>query len=146
MVESREGPLTDRQKRIVRLEAFVDGTYRDTVRSKQHPKGVLTGGVGQTGPWINKTFKQAFAAKEKSARGYVKNYDSLPPHVQTELLQAHYRGDLVHGKDFRKLLNAGKYKEASAEFLDHDEYRTTQYEQIRNRMQAVSAAVASMQP
>ena len=145
-VEAKEGPLTPNQKRVVMLEGYATGTYRDTVRTKAHPNGVLTSGVGQTGPWLNRTFKEAYAAKERQAAGKIDKYKQLPNWVQGELVQAHYRGDLRQSPTAVKLFNQGKYGQAATEFLNHDEYRNTDRQQIKDRMESVSSAMWSLQP
>ena len=50
-VEELEGPLNSMEKRIVELEGFSAGDYDDDV-------GVSTSGVGQTGEFKGKTFKE----------------------------------------------------------------------------------------
>lgn len=114
--EELYGPLSYSQKRIVRLEGLVDAHYLDD-------KGILTYGVGQTDKYIDSGFQAAYAAHEKSARNYIKNFDELPETLRAELVQLDYRGDLALSPTFRRLFNAGKYKEASAELLNHAEYK-----------------------
>ena len=138
-VTDREGALTPAQIRIVELEGFVDGEYTDT-------KGIKTAGVGQTGVWLNKPFKDAFAAKEAETIGQIPSYACLPTLVQAELVQAHYRGDLRQSPTAVKLFNQGKYGQAATEFLNHDEYRNTDRQQIKDRMESVSSAMWSLQP
>lgn len=56
-------------------------------------------------------------------RASIKNYDSYPESAKEALFSSWYRGSLAGSPKTIKLLNEGKYKEASAEFLDNDEYR-----------------------
>ena len=134
-VEESEGPLTGPQQRIVTLEGFVPHRYKDT-------KGITTYGVGQTGRYIEKGFKESFKAHEKRAKKKIKEFDKLPETMQAELIQAEYRGDLGESPTAVKLFNQGKYKEAAREFLNHAEYKT--YKQngtggnIPARIEAVS--------
>ena len=115
-VERIEGELTDVQKAVVVEEGYVNGYYEDDT-------GVKTGGVGQTGKFLGMTFKESFKAHEKIASRVIQDYDSLPTTVQASIMSATYRGDLKSSHQWVKLFNQGLYKEASEEFLDHDEYK-----------------------
>ena len=135
-VEEQEGELTPAQKRVVELEGFVQGTYLDT-------KGIETAGVGQTGEWIGKSFKEAFSHHEDLTKKYINDYDQLPEYLKAELMQATYRGDLGGSPRFRRLMNRGKYDEAADEFLDNAEYKDPNTpKSIKRRMEAVADAVA----
>lgn len=112
----REGALTAAQERIVRDEGFVDGVYKDD-------KGITTSGVGQTGPFRGKSFKETYEIKEKEARRLVPSYHRLPEQVQSALVTLAYRGDLQQSPKFRALMAQGRYKEASVELLNHKEYK-----------------------
>ena len=111
-----EGPLNAMQKRIVELEGYVAGDYKDDV-------GVSTSGTGQTGKYKDMTFKETVADFVKKAKSTFTNYDKLPKDVQTELVQLYYRGDVKKRFDWVKLVNQGELKKASVELLDHEEYR-----------------------
>ena len=137
-VEELEGPLNLKQKRVVELEGFVGVPYLDT-------KGITSYGVGQTGEFIDKTFKESFAAHEAKARDLVEVYDELPENVQAELVQAAYRGDLQQSPKFRKLLNEKRFSEAAVEFLDHEEFKNPKTpKQIKERILSVSMAVGNL--
>jgi len=115
-VELKENiTLNKKQKRVVELEGFVDGFYRDT-------KNILTYGTGQTEKYFNSGFKEAFKAHEDETKNLIPNYLNLNEDVQAELVQLAYRGDLQQSPRFRTLFNKGKYKEASQELLNHNEY------------------------
>jgi len=134
-VEKIEGPLSNKEKRIVILEGYVDGVYLDT-------KGIPTSGVGQTGKYMNMSAKDSIAKHEDKTRKLIPSYKKLPEYLQAELLQATYRGDLGDSPNFRKLFNEGKYEEAATEFLDHKEYKDANTkQQIKERIKAVSDAV-----
>ena len=138
-VEEQLGrPLTLIERRVVEEEGYVDGVYKDT-------KGIVTSGVGQTGKYLNKSFEETLADHVKLARKLVPNLDQLPEDVQAELVQAAYRGDLGQSKKARSLINQGKFKEASLEFLNNKEYLNTKSDAIRRRMEKVSAALASVE-
>lgn len=115
-VMSMEGELTYAQRRVIEEEGFVNGLYEDS-------KGIITYGVGQTGEWINKTFKESFEVHKKDAAGLLSDFDNYPEYLQAELIQAAYRGDLQGSPTFRKHMNAGRYQEAAIEFLNNNEYK-----------------------
>jgi len=136
-VEKLEGrPLTYDEQFVVREEGFVNKPYQDT-------KGIITYGVGQTGNWINKSFSEAYEAHKEEARKLIPSFDNLSKELQAALMSAVYRGDLQQSPDFRKLFNAGKYKEASKEFLDNDDYRASvkSGDGVHKRMERVANIV-----
>ena len=111
-----EGELTEVQKHIVVEEAYVNGFYEDDV-------GVKTGGVGQTGEFLSKTFKESFEAHEDKARKLFKEYDNFDEDMQKGVMSAVYRGDAKSKYKWVKLVNKGEFEKAADEFLDNDEYR-----------------------
>ena len=136
-VEKLEGrPLTYDEQFVVREEGFVNKPYQDT-------KGIITYGVGQTGNWINKSFSEAYEAHKEEARKLIPSFDNLSKELQAALMSAVYRGDLQQSPEFRKLFNAGKYKEASKEFLDNDDYRASvkSGDGVHKRMERVANIV-----
>ena len=115
-VEKTEGKLNDVQKYIVEHEGFVSGEYLDT-------KGVKTSGVGQTGEFQDMSFKETFDTLEKEAKRLIPKYDKLSTKKKKAIMSLMYRGDLQQSPNTRDLINKGKFKEASIELLDHEEYR-----------------------
>lgn len=115
-VERIEGELTSVQKAIVVDEGYVNGYYEDD-------RGNKTGGVGQTGKFLSMSFKDSFDEFEGKASKAIQDYDSLPVAVQASIVSAAYRGDLKASNEWVKLFNQGLYKEASIEFLNHEEYK-----------------------
>lgn len=76
-------------------------------------------------------------------------FSSLPVEVQTPIFVEYFRGKLTKAgsPNTVKLINQGKYKEASKQFLNSDEYRnakTRGREGIRERMEKASKAIASI--
>lgn len=133
-VEKREGTLTAAQRRVVELEGFVNVPYLD--------KGGKAIGVGQTGEFLTKTFKESFKIHEDRVRKSIPSYDTLPEPLKAELVQAEYRGDIGISPKFRKLFNAGKFSEAATEFLNNDEFKSPDtLRGIKTRMQSVADAV-----
>jgi hypothetical protein len=134
-VKDREGDLTHAMRRVIEEEGFVDGIYEDH-------KGIKTAYVGQTGVWINKTFKESFEYHKQEALRMVPGLENYPEYLQAELIQATYRGDLQMSPTFRKYLNNKKYMSASVEFLDHKEYKNPKTpKSIKKRLEKVSNAV-----
>lgn len=72
-------------------------------------------------------------------------FSSYSPKLQTEIVQAFYRGDFPASDKTIALIQAGNFKEAANEFLDNDEYRAAKNNKntkgIRNRMEAVAKAL-----
>ena len=118
-------------RQIIHEEGFVTGEYDDH-------KGVLTAGVGATGENIGKDFfREVLPKYEKRAATTTKNFTALPQNVQAAVVSMAYRGDW--GPKTRSLLKAGKWAEAAAEYLDHDEYLKGTKEGASNAEKAVSA-------
>lgn len=114
-VEEREGALDPIQRIVVEHEGYVAGVYKDT-------KGIETSGVGQTGKYMDMTFKQSYDAHLQDAKRFITNYDSLNEKQQMAILSLAYRGDLQQSPTFRKHVNNGEFEKASAELLNHEEY------------------------
>lgn len=136
-VEAKEGrSLSLPEKRVVELEGFTTVPYTDT-------KGVVTSGVGQTGEFRGKSFRESFKVHEAKTKKLVPNLDNFSEELKAELIQATYRGDLGISKKARSLINEGKYKEAAKEFLDNDDYReaVASGSGIADRMEAVANAL-----
>ena len=53
----------------------------------------------------------------------IPNFRNLSDQLQLALFSEYYRGSVRQSPDTVKLINAGKFSEAAAEFLDNDEYR-----------------------
>tara|TARA_R110000803_G_C11855043_1_gene306385 strand:- start:89 stop:598 length:510 start_codon:yes stop_codon:yes gene_type:complete len=140
-IEKKENrTLSYKERRVVTLEGYVNGVYLDS-------KGIKTTGVGQTGKWLDKTFKQAFKHHELLTKRLIPTYHKLPETLQAELVQATYRGDLGQSKNAVALFNKGKYTESAKEFLRNKEYENEKTpKQIKNRILAVAKAIASHTP
>ena len=127
-VVKREGDLTPLQASVVVEEGFVDGIYEDDAAdSGIAKKNVKTAGVGQTGKYIDMSFKEAFDDKLQEAKKMFPGFDDLSLEKQEAVMSTHYRGDrrLKSGKTAKwvKLFNEGKYEKAATELLDHKEYK-----------------------
>lgn len=74
----------------------------------------------------------------------LKNY---PLKIQAPLVSEWFRGSLVQSPQTRKLIKAGKFEEASKEFLNNDEYRNAKKRGrsgIRGRMEETALAIRNM--
>ena len=127
--------LSYKECRVVELEGYVDGIYTCS-------KGVKTTGVGQTGKWLTKTFKESFQYHEKLTKKLIPTYNKLPEKLQAELVQSTYRGDLGGSPSAVALFNKGKFILAAQEFLRNDEYEDEDTpKQIKDRMVATAKAI-----
>jgi len=66
-----------------------------------------------------------YDARDKlaTARRIIRNFDRLEQRTRNAIVDAIFRGDL--GPKTIALMNAGKWREASSEYLDYKEYRNT---------------------
>tara|TARA_R110000737_G_scaffold257705_1_gene266301 strand:- start:451 stop:4863 length:4413 start_codon:yes stop_codon:yes gene_type:complete len=115
-VVKREGALTSDQEYVVEHEGFVDGEYKDT-------KGIVTSGVGQTGEFIGRSFKETYEGQRQRVKKKIPNYDTLSENQQKALMSLGYRGDMKKDYNWVKLFNKGEYDKAAVELLDHTEYK-----------------------
>ena len=125
--------LKPEERRACFLEGYSDEVYLDT-------KGIETFGMGQTGEWITKGLDAALNHHELRVMARLGEYTTYPEWLRAELYQSEYRGDLGHSPYTCRLINARKFNDASAEFLDSDDYRSAP-DSIRRRMESVSAAL-----
>lgn len=139
-VESMEGPLNAIEKRVLELEAYVDGTYLDDT-------GVVTSGAGQTQGWRGKSFKASVKAHADKTKEILPKLPKLPEKVQAELVQLTYRGDVKASHNWVRLFNAGEYKEAAKQFRVHDEWQKRKAigeDSVTKRLEAAARAISSL--
>jgi GH24 family phage-related lysozyme (muramidase) len=113
-VEEAEGQLTTEQKVVVRYEGFATGKYDDI-------KGVETVGVGQTGVYKGKSFKQVFEIHKDRARDAIPSLDDLPEPIRAELIAATYRGDVKQSYKWVQAFNEGRFEDAASELFNNNE-------------------------
>jgi len=125
-----EGPVDEKGNYL----AYDDAT-KQAVQPGQAVQGTLTIGYGTTksvypklkpGTKISANQAEELLTKgiqqhEERARAMVTKYDSLPDYVRRAIVNAVYRGDL--GPNAAKLMNAEKWSEVSAEYLNHPNYK-----------------------
>lgn len=135
--------LNKAQKRIVELEGFVNGYYKDH-------KGILTYGVGQTGEYIQKGFQAAFEDKRDFVENIFGPSGIIGEEMSTELIQLAFRGDIKTSHLWVKMFNEGDFQGASVELLNHKEYK--EYKEagkdnsITKRLEAASNMMKTYKP
>ena len=77
-------------------------------------------------------------------RQAIPEFDNLPLEARKHLLGSWFRGSLSGSPKTISLLNDGKFEEASKEFLNNDEYRTTNLGGVRKRMDATAKAMRGL--
>tara|TARA_Y100000385_G_C13053994_1_gene621123 strand:- start:65 stop:1789 length:1725 start_codon:yes stop_codon:yes gene_type:complete len=135
-VVKREGALTPEQEYVVKHEGFVDGEYKDT-------KGIVTSGVGQTGEFIGRSFKETYEGQQKRVKEKIPNYDNLSANHQKALMSLGYRGDMKKDYKWVELFNKGEYDKAAIELLNHKEY--LKYKKIAREGGDVSGIIGRLE-
>jgi LysM repeat protein len=79
-----------------------------------------------------KLLKDDLFAASKKALQMVSSYQSLPDNVRQALINAAYRGEIKSSHKTIKLMNAGKWSAAAAEYLNNAEYKSRSG--VRERM------------
>ena len=77
-------------------------------------------------------------------RQAIPEFDNLPLKTRQHLLGSWFRVSLSGSPKTISLLNEGKFDEASNEFLNNDEYRTTSLGGVKKRMKATSDAIRGL--
>ena len=121
-----------------RIEAF--GNYLlqyegfDEVARKGAGEKYYTLGHGHYGPDVKKgqtisrqdagaLLREDIEERIPKIQKLIPNFDSFPASAQTAIFGEFYRGSIGGSPKTVKLINEGKFKEASKEFLRNDEYR-----------------------
>ena len=68
-------------------------------------------------------FAKDMQKKLSLVKKHFPKYNSYSDELKIAILDGYFRGDLAHSDKTRALLNAGKFKAAAKEYLNHDEYR-----------------------
>jgi len=128
---------------------------RDTAYKPIDTEEYYTIGYGNYGENVKKgdtiTKEQATAqlqsnidTKLAEIRQAIPDFDNLPLEARKHLLGSWFRGSLSGSPKTISLLNDKKYDEASKEFLNNDEYRTTTLGGVKKRMKATSRAISGL--
>lgn len=136
IVAKREGALTPEMIRVVLDEGYVMGEYHDVGE-------VYASGVGQTGKFKGMSFKESFAIHEERARSMFPLLHLYSEELRSNLISSTYRGSMSGSPKTRMLINQGRFKEASREFLNNREYKEAKRtgSGVAQRMERVANAV-----
>jgi len=77
----------------------------------------------------------------------VPGFSNYPLEIQAPLVSEWFRGSLVQSPETRKLIKAGKFEEASKQFLNNAEYKNAKKRGrsgIRERMEETALAIRNM--
>ena len=77
-------------------------------------------------------------------RQAIPEFDNLPLEARQHLLGSWFRGSLSGSPKTISLINEGRFEEASQEFLDNDEYRTTSLGGVKTRMNDTANAIRGL--
>jgi len=135
-LEAAEGiELNEMERRVVMLEGYSDEPYRCTAN-------VLTCGVGQTGEWLNRPFRDSFLHHVERCKARFPDWRLYPAYLKTELVASEYRGDLGISRKACEHVRNGRWEAAAGEFLDNAEYRSPSTpEGIKKRLRALHFAL-----
>jgi len=146
--------LTDDEGFIPRAKRLRKGT--DPVTGEPIYEKYLTVGFGDYGPHVKegetRTKEQdtpRFKKRVQDRMGYLEktfpNFGSYPFELRNSMVSSNYRGSLPGSPKTIKLINAGDFKAAGAEFLKNDEYIAAEGSNfkggIRPRMERLSNAL-----
>ena len=92
---------------------------------------IYTGKSVLTDSQIDKLFAEDLIKYVERAKSLVPTFDNFPVTVQTALVDMAYRGDLGDSPRMRSLLNTGKVREASNEYINRAEYRNADKKGVR---------------
>lgn len=130
---------------IKEKEGFRDTAYKPIDTEEKYTIGYGHYGVNE-GDTITKEqaevqLQQNIDDRLAQIREAIPNFDNLPLETRKHLLGSWFRGSLSGSPKTIGLINEGKYKQASQEFLNNDEYRTTPLRGVRNRMEDTAKAI-----
>ena len=86
-------------------------------------EGLTSGKKPLTNKQMETLLDYDIARKLKRSESLFPNFNKYSSEMKATLLDGVYRGDLSQSPKAIKLINQGKFKEASKEYLDHDGYR-----------------------
>lgn len=135
------------EERLVELEGFRAKPYKP-----DEDEEFLTIGYGHYGSDVKKgteiteaeardLLRKDIKKRMPQIKKAIKNFDSLSEDLKVEIAQSWFRGGISGSPKTIKLINEGKFTEAAAEFLDNEEYRTTELGGVKTRMEALSNAL-----
>lgn len=93
---------------------------------------------------VNDTFSKDLESKYLQAKASIPDLDSMGASEQAAAVSGFFRGDLSGSPKTLRLINQGKFEEAAKEFLDHKEYKTTDDQGIKSRMEGIASNIRTM--
>jgi hypothetical protein len=117
--------------------------YGHRLTAPEMKAGVYTNGI--TDAKAISILQSDIRKKESIINGFIPSYNTLPKDVKNAILVAVYRGDLTSKHLTTKLINAGKFDLAAAEFLNNANFRTAN-KGIKNRMLSIAKAFYNYKP
>jgi GH24 family phage-related lysozyme (muramidase) len=113
-------------------------------------------GYGHYGPDVRKgivlnerqaenLLKQDIEERLPQIKKAIPKFDSLPMEVKQHIVGSWFRGSLSGSPKTIKLINAGLFARAADEFLDNNDYRTTENRGVKKRMKATADALRSLE-
>jgi len=114
------------------------------ITSKEKKNKIFDNGISEQE--VLDLFEKDIQSKLATARRLFKTYDEYPNYLKIKLLDGIFRGDVSGSPKTIALINAGKWTQAAAEFLDSKEYKDA----VENgygtgpRMKKIADAMLSM--
>ena len=135
------------EERLILEEGFEDKAYKPKA-SEQY----FTIGYGHYGPDVKPDMKLSeeeaknllrkdIAERMPEIKKAIKNYGNLSDELKVEIAQSWFRGGIAKSPNTIGLINKGDFKSAAIEFLNNDEYRTTELSGVKRRMEALAKAL-----
>lgn len=113
-------------------------------------------GYGHNGPDVRKgvvlnerqaenLLRQDIEERLPQIKKAIPKFDSLPMEVKQNIVGSWFRGSLSGSPKTLELINAGLFVQAADEFLNNNEYRTTENRGVKKRMKATADALRSLE-
>ena len=83
-------------------------------------------------------FSKDLSTRLSAINSNIKNFNDLHPELQDSIVSSWFRGSISGSPNTIRLINEGKFEEASSEFLNNKEYRTR-----KGRMEGVDKGVVA---
>lgn len=135
------------EERLVELEGFEAEAYKPIDTEEHYTIGYghygsdVKKGTVLTEPEARELLRKDIEKRMPKIRKAIPNFDDLSDDLRVEIAQSWFRGGISGSPKTIKLINEGKFDEAAVEFLDNEEYRTTELGGVKTRMEALADAL-----
>lgn len=135
------------EERLVELEGFEAEAYKPIDTEEHYTIGYghygsdVKKGTVLTEPEARELLRKDIEKRMPKIRKAIPNFDDLSDDLKVEIAQSWFRGGISGSPKAIKLINEGKFDEAAVEFLDNEEYRTTELDGVKTRMEALADAL-----